>query len=337
VSQTLRLGFAGTPVFAAKILEALLDLDHEVVRVLTQPDRPAGRGQRPQASPVKTLAQSRGLDVRSPGRLDDVSLDDAALDLLIVAAYGLILPRHILDSPRLGCVNVHASLLPRWRGAAPVERAIMAGDDQTGVCLMQMDEGLDTGAVYACERLAISNDDTGASLEARLATAGAALLAKCLPRIESTTPTPQNATGVSYARKITAQDTVVDWSRSASAIARQIRALAERRPVAVHCRGSGRSGEVRIRLLAATATELDPRSLQVGPTEPGAIIEPGTIIEIVQDGLRVACGSGALLIHTLQLNRGQGRPMPAATAANGHPDLLSPGRKLLTVAPDHSA
>ena len=337
MSQTLRLGFAGTPAFAATILEALLDLDHQIVRVLTQPDRPAGRGQRPQPTPVMALAQSRGLDVWSPRRLNDVSLDDAALDLLIVAAYGLILPRHILDSPRLGCVNVHASLLPRWRGAAPVERAMMAGDDQTGVCLMQMDEGLDTGAVYACERLAIGIDETGASLEAHLAAAGAALLVKWLPRIESTIPKPQNESGISYAHKITAQDSVVDWSHPADTIARQIRALTERRPVAVHCRGSGRSGEVRIRLLAATATELDPRGLQEAPIRPGAITEPGTIIKVDQHGLRVACGSGALLIHTLQLNRGQGRPMPAATAANGHPDLFSPGQKLLAVAPDHSA
>jgi methionyl-tRNA formyltransferase len=267
--------------------------------------------------PVKQLAISRHLPIRQPATLTDVSLDADRLDLLVVAAYGLILPRHVLTAPRLGCLNVHASLLPRWRGAAPVERAIIAGDRETGVCLMAMDEGLDTGPVYRCTRLAIGPDETGATLEARLAAAGSRLLVDTLPQLEELTPTPQPESGATYASKITARDSQIDWRCPAEHIERQIRALSHRRPVTLTCE----AGAVRIRVLQA-------RLLDADDSMPGA--QPGTIFETDREGIALACAQGALLITRLQLNRGKGKPMNAIDAVNGYPDLLCPGNRFDT-------
>jgi methionyl-tRNA formyltransferase len=311
VSEPLRLGFAGTPEFAAIQLAALLEAGYEVDPVYTQPDRPRGRGRKTTPSPVKALALAQSLPVLEPASLKKEVLRDD-LDLLIVAAYGLILPRHILEAPRLGCLNVHASLLPRWRGAAPVERAIMAGDGETGVCLMKMDEGLDTGPVYACERTPIEPGESGGDLERRLAHLGADLLIRTLPDIATITPRPQPEEGVTYAHKLTAADSIVDWGASAIAIADQIRALADRRPATVLI------GDVRMRLLAAEA-------LDQAPGQP-----PGTLESANREGLLVACGSGTLKINRLQLNRGKGKPMGASAAINGYPDVLAPGARLLS-------
>ena len=313
MTASLRLGFAGTPPFAATILSALIDSGHALDLVLTQPDRPTGRGRKRQPSPVKSLAVASGLPVRDPPTLAGESLADDNLDLLVVAAYGLILPDHVLDAPRLGCLNVHASLLPRWRGAAPVERAIMAGDTETGVCLMQMDAGLDTGPVYTCKRVVIGAEETGGELEGRLALLGGELLRNLLPKIETLTPEPQSGSGATYAHKLTAADALIDWRHSADQITRQIRALVDRRPATA----LAASGEVRIRILAAKA-DADPHDRH-----------PGTILRADRQGLVIACGSGLLRITRLQLNRGKGTAMDAAAAANGYPDLLSAGSILL--------
>lgn len=312
----LRLGFAGTPEFAAVILRGLLEGGQNVSLVLTQPDRPTGRGRKLTPSPVKELAREHGIEVRDPATLKGASLADANLDLLIVAAYGLILPGSVLKAPRLGCLNVHASLLPRWRGAAPVERAIMAGDRETGVCLMQMDEGLDTGPVYVCQAVRIGELETGSELEARLARLGAELLVATLPKLTRMNPAPQAKQGITYASKITAADSELDWQAGALATARRIRALSERQPVTLYAR----EGEewIRIRLLGA-ATGSSDRS--------GA--KPGTILSVGTAGLELACPDGSVIVQSVQLNRGKGRPMTPQAAANGYPALFAAGSRLL--------
>jgi methionyl-tRNA formyltransferase len=323
MNSNLRLGFAGTPEFAATALDRLISSDFKPVVVFTQPDRPTGRGRKLKPSPVKVLAQSHGIEVQEPVSLKGVSLEAYELDLLVVAAYGLLLPSTALDAPRLGCLNIHASLLPRWRGAAPVERAIMAGDTETGVCLMQMDEGLDTGDVYVRAAIPIAAEDTGGSLERKLAVLGARLLVEFLPCVETRSATVQSESGITYANKVTARDRSLDWSESATSIARQVRALADRDAVTVF--GTGPE-PVRIRLLAAHA-QTDSSSGDRAP--------PGTILAVDRLGVMVACGSGRLLVERLQLNRGKGRPLSALDAANGHPDIIAPG-KTLAARQEHS-
>ena len=237
--MSLRVAFAGTPEFAAVALRQLLAAGHAVPLVLTQPDRPAGRGLKLQASAVKQVAQARGVPVAQPLslRLDGKYPADAAAardalgaagpDVLVVAAYGLILPAWVLALPRLGCLNIHASLLPRWRGAAPIQRAIEAGDAHTGITIMQMDEGLDTGAMLLVERLAIAPDDSAASLHDKLAALGGRLLLEALDaaargRLE---PAPQPADGVTYARKLDKAEALIDWQADAATIERRIRAF----------------------------------------------------------------------------------------------------------------
>ncbi len=312
--DTLKLGFAGTPEFAATLLEGLLAGGCRPELVLTQPDRPTGRGRKTTPSAVKRCALQADLTVENPANLKGFDLGAYGLDLLIVAAYGIILKRDILEAPRLGCLNVHASLLPRWRGAAPVERAIMAGDERTGVCLMKMDEGLDTGPVYVCRETAIDAGESGGVLEARLAELGSQLLLETLPRLEELTPFPQSDQGATYASKLTAADRVIDWRGSAESIARHINALADRLPVTVY--GEDDRGPARITLLEAAA----------GPAGSDAV--PGTITEINRSGLKVACGSGAVSINALKLNRGKGTAMTAKAAANGYGGLIFTGAVL---------
>jgi len=235
----LSLVFAGTPEFATVALARLLDAGHEVSLVLTQPDRPAGRGLKLQASPVKQLALQRGLAVAQPRSLrldgnypaDAQAAKDALLaahaDAMVVAAYGLILPQWVLDVPRHGCFNIHASLLPRWRGAAPIHRAIEAGDAQTGVTIMQMDAGLDTGDMLSAQSLPILDSDTTGSLHDKLAALGGTLMVHTLAQLQqgALAPVPQPAEGVTYAAKIDKQEAMIDWSQSASVITRRVRAF----------------------------------------------------------------------------------------------------------------
>lgn len=335
MSAPLRLGFAGTPAFAATILERLLQAGFSVQLVLTQPDRPTGRGRKLQPSPVKLLAQAHKIPVRQPSSLKRESLLEDGLDVLIVAAYGLLLPPHILTAPRLGCINVHASLLPRWRGAAPVERAIMAGDERTGVCIMKMDEGLDTGPVYERAELSIISDCSGGELEARLATLGADLLIDVLPRLETLVPVPQSEVGANYARKLGPADSRVDWQQSAREIERRIRAMRDRAPVTVFglrpdpsehpAPGAkpDRSRVLRIRLLSAEVLDTAPRDAAA----------PGTLTAPVKQHIDVRCGSGLLRITRVQLDRGKGRPLDARSALNGFGEYFTPGARLLAADP----
>jgi methionyl-tRNA formyltransferase len=282
--------------------------------VFTQPDRPTGRGRKVRPSPVKQLALAHDIDVRQPRSLKQERLDDDELDVLVVAAYGLLLPKHVLDAPRFGCINVHASLLPRWRGAAPVERAIMAGDRLTGVTIMQMDEGLDTGPTFARAEITIEPSMTGPELEARLAESGAVLLRACLDRLGEAVPEPQSGVAT-YAAKLTPADAVMDWHRNAADIVNQVRALRGRMPVTC------RLADARVRIL--TATVAPPGQLR---DEPGSA-PPGTIVAATKSGILVRCGDGAVRIEELQLDRGKGKPVSAASALNGYPELFAIGNR----------
>ena len=339
MSAPIRLGFAGTPEFAATILERLLDAGWVPCVVFTQPDRPTGRGRRLQASPVKVLAEARGIEVRQPPTLRTVSLQADALDVLVVAAYGLLLPAHILEAPRLGCINVHASLLPRWRGAAPVERAILAGDRETGVCIMKMDEGLDTGPVYRRKTISIDPSTTGGELERALASLGASLLIEVLGEIETLKPSPQAGEGVTYARKLGAAERQLDWTRSAAELSRQIRALCDRAPVTVFATSNPDASEAvgkpadtayaRIRLLKACVLDSTAAKEGVpGDAVAADLSSPGTVIRTGRQGIDVRCGIGVLRITRLQLDRGKGRPIDAADALNGYAELFRVGSQL---------
>jgi len=284
----VRLVFAGTPEFAAQALQAILAAGHQVVLVLTQPDRHAGRGMELHASPVKQLALANGIEVFQPATLRDEAaqqrLRSVGADAMIVAAYGLILPQAVLDLPRLGCINIHASLLPRWRGAAPIQRALLAGDGETGVCIMQMDAGLDTGPVLLRASLPIAADETAATLHDRLAALGARLIVEALAQALPV-PSPQPAAGATYAAKIDKAEAPLDWRLPALQLARQVRAF-NPFPGAV-ARLPGVALKVwRAEAEAAGAT-----------TEPA---EPGTVLAADRHGIVVACGDGALRLTELQ-------------------------------------
>jgi methionyl-tRNA formyltransferase len=300
--MSLRIVFAGTPDFAVPSLRAAAQRN-EVVAVYTQPDRPAGRGRGLQLSPVKREALVRGIPVLQPESLKSALAGDAlrALqpDLLVVVAYGLILPRAVLAIPRHGCWNVHASLLPRWRGAAPIQRAIEAGDHETGVCLMQMEAGLDTGPVLLSQRLAIGEEDTGGQLHDRLAALGAQTLADGLGLLRAgmrPVPQPQPDAGVTYARKLDKAEARLDWTQPAAQLARKVRAF-NPWPMA----DALLAGE-RVRVHGAVAIDAAPAAV------------PGRILAAGRDGIDVACGEGALRIRVLQ--REGGRAITAADYLN---------------------
>jgi methionyl-tRNA formyltransferase len=300
----MNVGFAGTPAFAAPVLAALLDAGFAVPLVLTQPDRPRGRGLRLLPSPVKRLALDRGVPVQQPASLaGDAArelLRQSGIDLLAVAAYGLLLPPPVLAIPRHGCINVHASLLPRWRGAAPVQRAILAGDDQSGVTIMQMDAGLDTGPMLAAVCVAIGPRETAGLLEAKLAAAGAGALVGVLRRLaagEAVTRSPQPANGATYARKIAASEAAIDWNASAVTIDRQIRAFNP---------APGARTALAGQIVKVWQAEPDARSA----SDP-----PGTLVEAAAAGIVVACGAGSLRL--LEVQPAGGRRMGAAAYVAG--------------------
>jgi len=297
----MRVIFAGTPEFAAAALQAILDAGHTVALVLSQPDRPAGRGMQQLPSAVKRLAMQRGLATYQPERLKDPASHDpirqAAADVMVVAAYGLILPQAVLDLPRFGCLNIHASLLPRWRGAAPIQRAIEAGDRETGITIMRMDAGLDTGSMLLRRALPIAPDDNAASLHDKLARLGAELIVEALDQLATLAPTPQPGEGATYAAKIAKSEAALDWRRPAPELERQVRAFNP--------------------FPGATAT-LNATALKIWRAAPVAGSgEPGTVLAAGDEGVVVACGSAALRL--VELQRPGSKRLPARDLLNGFP------------------
>jgi methionyl-tRNA formyltransferase len=328
MTHTLRVVFAGTPEFAAAALAAIDEAGFPVPLVLTQPDRPAGRGMKLQASAVKRYAVEHGLAVAQPpslrrnGKYPAEAIEaierlrETPHDVMVVAAYGLLLPQEVLDIPRCGCINIHASLLPRWRGAAPIHRAIEAGDAETGITLMKMDAGLDTGPMLTVARVPIEPHDTTASLHDRLAQTGARLIVDALAALERSgalEETPQPEGGVTYAEKIGKQEAAIDWSRPAAVLARQIRAFDP--------------------FPGGAATLEDGTALKVWAAEPvDAAMDarlPGTILEAAPDGVLVACGEGALRLTQLQKPGGKRLPVReflAGTSFQAGQRFLLPAR-----------
>ena len=301
----MKIIFAGTPDFAARALEALLAAGHQVVLVLTQPDRPAGRGMALQASAVKKVALAQGIPVFQPERLKDPATHepiraacvDGAAELMVVAAYGLILPQAVLDLPPRGCINIHGSLLPRWRGAAPIHRAIEAGDAQTGITIMKMEAGLDTGPMLLAQAIEIDAQDTTGSLHDRLATLGGKLVVEALARFDQLVPVAQPEAGVTYASKIDKAEARLDWNQPAAILACKIRAfnpfpgavvMLAGEPVKAWC------GEV----VAASG-------------------RPGQVVSVDPSGIVVACGDAALRLTELQ--KPGGRRVTSADFLNGNP------------------
>ena len=314
MAAPLRVAFAGTPEFAAVALQALLAAGFEVPLVLSQPDRPAGRGMKLQASPVKQLAVARGIAVAQPRslRLDGKFPEeaqsgrqaqlDARPDVLIVAAYGLILPKWVLDLPRLGCLNIHGSILPRWRGAAPIHRAIEAGDAETGITIMQMDEGLDTGDMLLLERLPIAAADTTATLHDKLAALGGRLIVEALELAAcgGFQPVKQPEAGVTYAHKIEKAESQIRWTDDAAQIARRLRAFDP---------------------FPGGVAQLDGESVKVWRAEvveaAGMRGEPGQVLAVSPEGPIVACGAGSVRLSELQ--RAGGKRLPAAAFLQARP------------------
>jgi methionyl-tRNA formyltransferase len=299
----MRIVFAGTPDFAVPALAALAGAGHEVTAVLTQPDRPAGRGLAAVASPVKQAAVRFGIPVLQPASLKSTTaqadLRTLAPEALVVAAYGLILPQAVLDFPRLGAINIHASLLPRWRGAAPIHRALLAGDSETGISIMQMDAGLDTGPVLLMERVPILAADTSGTLHDRLAALGATLIVVALEGLArgALAATPQPDAGVTYAAKLGKDEARIDWTRPANELERQVRAFDPFPGAAARLRGT------EIKVWHATVV--------AGAGEPGAVIA------VESAGVVVACGAGALRLEALQ--RAGGKRLPAPAFLRGFP------------------
>lgn len=293
----MRIIFAGTPSFAAPALEALADAGHEIALVLTQPDRPAGRGMKTTPGMIKSLAQQRNLALLQPHSLKQpelqAQLEAIDADIMVVAAYGLILPFSVLSIPRFGCLNIHASLLPRWRGAAPIQRAILAGDRETGITIMQMDRGLDTGAILLQRGIAIEQDDTTQTLHDRLSVLGAHCIVETLGYLDhgKLSAIPQNEADVTYASKLEKDETEIDWRLSAENISRAVRAF-NPRPGA-HSRVCGMPLKV---WRAAVAADVSGK--------------PGEIVAVRRDGIVVGCGKGSLVLEIVQKSGGKKLSVP---------------------------
>ena len=309
----MRLIFAGTPDFAAAALKSLLSAEHDIVLVLTQPDRPSGRGMQLTPSAVKVQALAHGLPLFQPTTLKDAGaqkkLRAAGADIMVVAAYGLILPQEVLDIPSLGCLNIHASLLPRWRGAAPIQRAILAGDAQTGITIMQMDAGLDTGDMLARHTIAIDAQDTAQTLHDKLAALGATAIVDALQTLDSLAPEAQDNTQATYAAKLSKAEGVIDWTQPGVNIARAVRAYNP---------------------FPGAQAQWQGDSLKLWMAQPeNASGEPGTVLAADNTGIVVACGRGAIRITELQ--RAGGKRLAAEHFLAGCD--LKPGDHLMSSNP----
>ena len=302
----MRVIFAGTPDFAASALAALIEAGHEILVVLTQPDRPKGRGMKLTPSPVKILALQHNLPVWQPENLKDVSIQqqlrDLQADVMVVAAYGLLLPAAVLNIPEHGCLNIHASLLPRWRGAAPIQRAIEAGDVESGVCIMQMDVGLDTGDVLLSRNTPITDGTTAAQLHDALAVIGAEAIVEALAKLPELVAVPQPEAGVTYAQKLSKADAEIDWAWGAKQIHNKIRALNP-----VPGAWSSLNGQV-IKVWASSVVEMSSTAVE------------GSIVVADKQGIAVQTGEGVVLITELQASGS--KRMAAAAFVAGHADLL---------------
>ena len=315
MTTPLKVIFAGTPDFAAQHLAALLDSKHDVVAVYTQPDRPAGRGKKLTASPVKVLGEKHNIPVYQPASLkqDAAQQELAAIeaDIMVVVAYGLLLPTAVLNAPKLGCINVHGSILPKWRGAAPIQRAIWAGDSETGVTIMQMDEGLDTGDMLHIATLPIESSDTSATLYDKLAALGPKALVDVLDNFDSYSPEKQDDTLATYAKKLSKEEALIDWHDDAAQIERNIRAF-NPWPVAWM-----NVDEHNVKVWSGDVVELDKA------------VSPGTIVSANKEGITIATGKGALRITSLQIP-GK-KALPAADVINARQAWFEIGRNLTQV------
>lgn len=314
MTKPLRIAFMGSPGIALGVLEALIAAGHEIACVYSQPPRPAGRGQKLTPTAVHAFAEAHGLEVRTPKSLkkpeDQAAFAALNLDAAVVVAYGLILPQPILDAPRLGCLNMHASILPRWRGAAPIQRAIMAGDTETGVEAMMMEAGLDTGPVLASVRTPITRADTAGTLHDRLAALAAELAPRALAGLAdgSLRPVAQSEDGMTYAAKLTADDQRIDWTRQAAEVDCRIRGLSP--APGAWCEADLGQGPVRLKLLFSELTDL------WSPAPPGTLLD---------DRLLVACGDGRA-VRLLRLQKPGGKPLDARDFIAGTP--LAAGARL---------
>ncbi len=310
----MKIIFAGTPKFAAIVLEGLIKEGLKPDFVLTQPDRGKGRGRKVTINPVKKVAVDSEIDVLQPLRLKDEGIKSKIEimepDVLVVAAYGLILPREILCAPKFGCINVHASVLPRWRGAAPIERAILAGDQTTGISIMQMEEGLDTGPVYESSSTEIIPGESVRGLEARLAFMGSELLCKVIKNLPGS-KSRQKAQFATYATKLTSEDRKIDWSHSTETLFRQIWALSERLPVTVEINNQ------KIQILESVAHQQKPQ-------EPDSQTV-GSIIDVNKSGITVKCIDGLLSLTKLKVIGGKGATLDPSSALNGFPHIFKKG------------
>jgi methionyl-tRNA formyltransferase len=313
----LKIIFAGTPEFAAKSLQAIIDQNHEVIAVYTQPDRPAGRGKKLVKSEVKQVAEAHGIPVFQPEKLTnpEAQTELAALkaDLMIVAAYGLLLPKAVLDMPTFGCINIHASLLPRWRGAAPIQRAIQEGDRETGITIMQMDVGLDTGDMLLKLKTDITDQDTGGSLHDRLAEQGASAILQYLEQRETLAAEPQDNELANYAHKLSKQEACINWQDSAQQICRNIRAF-NPWPVSFLEFLDAKGKVQRVRIFEASEVETNDDRVA------------GTILEKTKNGIIIQCGQGAISIQQLQLPGA--KAMDVQSFVNGGKALLNAGEQL---------
>ena len=315
MTTPLKVIFAGTPDFAAQHLLALLDSKHDVVAVYTQPDRPAGRGKKLTASPVKSLALEHAIPVYQPESLKQQEAQDALFaieaDIMVVVAYGLILPTPVLSAPSRGCINVHGSILPKWRGAAPIQRAIWAGDAETGVTIMQMDEGLDTGDMLHIATIPIEQDDTSATLYTKLAELGPKALVNVLDDIDSYIPEKQDDALATYAKKLSKEEALINWQDDAAQIERNIRAF-NPWPVAWM-----QIDDQNVKVWSASVTTCD------------RAVAPGTVISANKEGITIATGQGALCITSLQIP-GK-KALPAADVINARQSWFEVGRSLADV------